>query len=543
MQALLALCCLAGVRGGPVSAYLTSLAGARLAPQPPIPWTSSPGTPADATLVLDRSRAFQRMLGFGSALTESAAYNYAQLNSSMQQTVLDLLYAPPPLGNGYALGRMHMNSADFSLSTYSMDNETDDFTLSSFDTALQHDSAYVLPFALAATARSGGALKTFFSPWSPPGWMKRSGSMINSSWPTGLRPEAGVHAAWALYFCKYALALRSKGLAPWGLTIQNEPLIAMLNPAHLYESCAYTAEDERDFLRDHLGPALASAGLGDLVVMAYDWNKGQLASYTGTQLADSAALQYLGGAAVHWYAWRGSLYLDQLQALAAAPGWNASKHVLLATEACFIQQGVAQGAGGGEPGNDGTGVLIGPGPAPGNGSVAARYGVGELYLLDALGDIAFGAQGWVDWNALLDYRGGPNHIGRSDISAPILVDAATNSLYVQSMYYYIGQLSRFVPPGWARVGFAAASAGLAATSDQFNALKLHVEQNLPNPPASKPPAVQLCAAAAFASPSGQQGAVVVLNVLPRPFTVRVEDAALGAFNATLPPRSAMTFVW
>ena len=538
-----ALCCLAPRAHGrgaapPVTPYLTSLAGARLQAQAPLAWgPAAPG--ADADIALNRSRPFQRMLGFGSALTESAAYNFAQLSGSLQQTVLDLLYAPPPAGNAYALGRLHMNSADFSLSTYSLDDVPGDFELRSFDAALAHDSAYVLPFAQAASARAGGALRLFFSPWSPPAWMKASGSMINSSWPTGLLADPRVHAAWAAYFVKFALALKSKGVAPWGLTIQNEPLIQMTNPAHLYESCAYTAADERDYLRDHLGPALAAAGLSDLVVMGFDWNKGQLAEYVGTIMADAAALRYLGGAAVHWYAWRGDLFLDQLQALAAAPGWNASRHVLLATEACYIQQGVAGAVGG--AGSDGTGVLIGPGPPPGNGSVAVRYAVGELYLLDALGDIAFGAQGWVDWNALLSYQGGPNHIGRQDISAPILADAATGSLYVQSPYYYIGHLSRFVPPGWVRVD--AASPGIAATPAQFNALKLHVEQNLPGAPASKPPAARQCVAAAFASPDGTQGAVVVLNVLDRDFSVQVRDEALGAFAATLPPRSAMTFVW
>ncbi len=117
-----------------------------------------------------------------------------------------------------------MNSADFSLSTYNMDNSTGDFSLSDFDMELAPDSAYVVPFALAAYARSGGALKLFFSPWSPPGWMKESGSMIDNIWPIGLKADPNIHSAWALYFVKFVQALRSKGLPMWGLTIQNEPL-------------------------------------------------------------------------------------------------------------------------------------------------------------------------------------------------------------------------------------------------------------------------------------------------------------------------------
>jgi glucosylceramidase len=538
-------------RGSVVSPFLTSLgSGARLQPQTPIPWGPAPGPAADVSIFVDRSRAFQAMLGFGSALTESAAFNFAQLNATLRALVLKMLFAPPAGGgNGYALGRLHMNSADFSLQTYNMANVSGDFALASFDASLTHDAKYVLPFAKAATAASGGALKLFFSPWSPPGWMKQpqpgksAGSMINSTSPTGLLADPNVHAAWALYFVKFAQALEAAGVPAWGATIQNEPLITMnfAPPKQAYESCAYTAENGRDFLRDHLGPALASANLSNLVVLGFDWNKGQLADFMGPTLSDPSALRYLGGAAVHWYAWRSDLYLDQLARLVAEPGWDASRHVLLATEACFIKQGVADGDFG-DPGNDGTGVLIGPGPPPGNGSVVVRYGVGELYLLDALGDILFGCQGWVDWNALLDYAGGPNHINRSDISAPLLVDAATQSIYVQSMYYYVGHLSRFVPPGWRRVD-TIHSTGVASNDTQFNLLKLHVEQNLPLPPPNKPAEADFIVAAAFASPDGLQGAVVALNVLQRPFRLRVEDAALGAFLFTLPPRSVVTFAF
>jgi len=435
-----------------------------------------------------------------------------------------------------------MNSADFSLSTYSMDDFSGDTSLDHFDVNLTHDSQYVIPLAKLAQARAGGDghLKLFFSPWSPPAWMKESGSMINSSWPTGLVRDPIIHEAWAQYFVKYTKALAAKGLPPWGCTIQNEPLIQMTNPAHLYESCSYTPEDERDFLRDFLGPALTSAGLQDLVVMAFDWNKGQLANYTSVILADSKANEYLGGAAIHWYAWRSNLYLEQLASLESLKTWNATRHVLLATEACFINQGVAAIEGG--TGNDGTGVLIGPGPPPGNGSVAVPYGVGELYLLDALGDISFGAQGWIDWNLVLDYTGGPNHINRSDISAPVLVDAHTNSAYVQSMYYYIGHLSRFALPGWYRVDISA-STGIAVSSGDFNEVKLHVEQNLPNPPAPKPPVLNLVVAAAFSSPDSSKVSLVLLNVMSRNLSVRVSHAGLGSFNYTLPARSVVTFVY
>ena len=123
-----------------------------------------------------------------------------------------------------------------------------------------------------------------------------------------------------------------------------------------------------------------------------------------------------------WYNWGGGLQLEDLQRLeAAAPGTFT-----LATEACLIKRGIQA------LGHDGHGELMGAGTPPGNDSVAYTYAAGELYALDLLGDLRFGASGWVDWNAVLDYHGGPNHVNRSDIGAPILVDAASDSYYVQA---------------------------------------------------------------------------------------------------------------
>jgi glucosylceramidase len=518
--------------------HVTAKYGARIKEMPGIEWTAAQDCGTHCVHI-DRSQHFQRILGFGSALTESAAFSYMNLNTTMRSLLIELLFDAAPKGNNFNMARMHLDSADFSLSTYNLDNVTGDTELTHFDDNLSYESKFVLPFALnalKASSAAGSPLKIFFSPWSPPGWMKQSGSMINTSQPTGILADPAVHKSWAQYMVRYAKALTYKGLKPWGMTIQNEPLMVMTNPTHLYEACAYSAADMRDFLRDFLGPELASAGLSELVVMAYDWNKGETASYMKTILEDPMARQFLGGVAVHWYAWRSSLYLDQLAALTELPNWDKSL-TLLATEACYIKQGIAENEGSAP--NDGTGVLLGPGPPPGVGSVVTDYAVGELYLLDAVGDIRFGSSGWIDWNACLSYNGGPNHINRSDISAPILVDTETNSLYVQSMYYYIGSLSRFVPPGWHMV--SVSGTGLAVTPSDYNSVKNHIRQNLPNPPA--PPAWVPLVAAAFSSPDLTQGTLVVMNVLSQPTKLVVADTTLGSFNYTLPSRSVVTFTF
>ena len=157
---LLLLCASRALALGPASGLLTSAAGAQFAPLSLSPWSPL----ADGGLRVNFSWLRQEMAGFGSALTEAAAYNFAALSSATRAQLVDLLWAPPPAGNGYAVGRLHLGSSDFALSTYSLDDAPGDYNMSAFDSALQHDSRFVLPLARAARAASQGALKLFFLP-------------------------------------------------------------------------------------------------------------------------------------------------------------------------------------------------------------------------------------------------------------------------------------------------------------------------------------------------------------------------------------------
>ena len=512
---------------GRATGVLTSAAGARFAPLGSLP----PWAPlAAGGLRVNFSYARQEIAGFGSALTEAAAFNVAALSSARRAQLVDMLWAPPPAGNGYALGRLHLGSSDFALSTYSLDDVPNDFNLSSFDSALTHDSRFVLPLARSALAASENALKLFFSPWSPPAWMKQIGSMIDSTHPDGLIQTPAVWAALAQYFVKFVKAAAAAGVPFWGCTLQNEPLIDMTGKPHHYEACAYTAASQAAFLRDYLGPAVrADTVTRSLKLLAYDWNKAGLAAWAATIAAAGGG--YSDGLAMHWYSWATSLFLDQLQNVSSSP----SPPFMLATEACLIKAGVAHGGG------DGHGTLVGAGAPPGNNSVRYTYASGELYALDLLGDIKFGASGWVDWNAVLDYTGGPNHINRTDIGAPILVDPPTDSFDVQSPYYYVGHVSRFAPPGSLHI--ACSGREFATTPQMFDAVKDYIKPQISGgaPPAGSAPLVAAC----FASADLATGVVVVMNANEAAATTsiavepRAGDAG-GTLPLSLPPHSIAT---
>jgi glucosylceramidase len=206
------------------------------------------------------------MTGFGGAFTESAAYVWSQLNSKLQQEVIDAYFGPN--GHHYTVCRTHINSCDFSLANFSFDDKVDDFSLQNFTVA--HSQTWMFPFMKAAITRSKTPLKIFASPWSPPAWMKRNGQMNGSFRPClkqDRSPDHSYHAAWALFFSKFISAYNSLGFKIWGVTIQNEPEFDAP-----WEACCYTPEEELDFLQRHLGPQLRSDH-PDIKIMIYDHNK------------------------------------------------------------------------------------------------------------------------------------------------------------------------------------------------------------------------------------------------------------------------------
>lgn len=177
--------------------------------------------PAAATIDIDRGAMGQTVAGFGGALTESAAWNFAQLSPAARQQFLNAYWGST--GLGYVFGRVPMNSADFALSSYSEDNATADYALADFDTALTRDHTLMIPLIQAVRAASARSLQLYISPWSPPAWMKTNNNMIGSFDPC-LLADPRVHAAWAAYFVRFIQSYADAGVPLWGLTAQNEPL-------------------------------------------------------------------------------------------------------------------------------------------------------------------------------------------------------------------------------------------------------------------------------------------------------------------------------
>ena len=355
----------------------------------------------NSSVAVDTGQEFQQIIGFGGAFTEASAFVFAHLEPDKKEEVL-YAYFHPEQGIGYSLGRTHMNSCDFSLGSYSCAEVRGDVELKHFN--IERDRRFIIPMIKAAQKVKGGPLKMLISPWSPPAWMKTNEQMCY-----GGKLKDEYRATWALFYAKFIKAYEAAGIPIWALTLQNEPAAKQT-----WESCLYTAEEERDFIRDYLGPTLAREGLGDKKIFAWDHNRDLLYERAKVILGDEKAASYVNGMAFHWYS--GGHFEEVRKTREAFPDKE-----LLFTEGC-LEGGMKLG----------------------------QWDRGERYARDIIGDFTHGANGWLDWNLLLDTAGGPNHVANF-CDAPVVADPVANRVYYQSSYYYIGHFSKYVKPGARRV--------------------------------------------------------------------------------------------
>lgn len=370
-----------------------------------------------ATVIVDPTRVFQTIQGIGGALTDAAAETFFRLPPARQKEVLTAYYDGDK-GIGYTLARTHINSCDFSSESYAYDAVTGDLALKHFSVA--HDEKFRIPFIHRVLAMVP-ALKIFASPWSPPAWMKSNADMLHGG---KLKPRC--YSAWAHYYVRFIDAYARRGIRIWGLTVQNEPMAAQT-----WESCTYTAEEERDFVKHHLGPILHAAHHNGVKLMIWDHNRGLLYQRASTVLSDADAARYVWGTAYHWYVG------DEFRNVGMV-------HDAFPNKAVFFSEGCNY---------------------PFSWTTIDDWKWGEEYGRSMISDFNQWACGWTDWNVLLDERGGPNHV-QNFCFAPIIGDTRTGQLHYMNSYYYIGHFSKFVRPGARRIACTSTTDDLLATAFQ-----------------------------------------------------------------------------
>ena len=373
----------------------------------------------DACIFVDPDFKYQKLIGIGGAITDASAETLYKMPKAKQKEILEAYYGKN--GLGYTLVRTNMNSCDFSSESYTYVKDGDT-SLKSFSVA--HDEKYKIPMIKEAQKLIGKDFTFYFSPWSPPAWMKSNQNMLK-----GGRLEEKYYQTWANYYVKFIQEYQKRGINVWGLTIQNEPMAVQT-----WESCIYTAEEEGNFLKNNLGPTLWKNGFKDKKVIIWDHNRDLIYQRATTTLQDPETAKYAQGIGYHWYeTWNNKTQLfDNL-----GETQRAFPNMFLAfTEGCkeeFKMDGIYD------------------------------VSLGELYGRNMLNDFNKGTALWTDWNVLLDETGGPNHVGNFCF-APIIADTKTGEVHYTYEYYYIGHVSKYIKPGAQRVGNSSNRAALISTA-------------------------------------------------------------------------------
>ncbi|MDB4904076.1 MAG: O-Glycosyl hydrolase family 30 [Mucilaginibacter sp.] len=374
----------------------------------------------EVSVFVDPSKTFQTMLGIGAALTDASAEIFYKLPKEKQKEFMTA-YFDKDKGIGYTLARTNIQSCDFSSSSYSYVKDND-ASLKTFD--VSHDKQYRIPFIKEAMAAAGGKLTLFVSPWSPPAWMKTNNDVLHGG---KLKPE--FDQSWANFYVKFINTYEKLGIPVWGLSVQNEPMATQT-----WESCLYTAEDERDFVKNFLGPTLFKAGLSNKKLIVWDHNRDLMYQRASTILEDPEAAKYVWGVGFHWYeTWTGAGMNFENTRLVSESFPNKK---LIFTEGCVEKFDLSRV-------ND--------------------WSLGERYGQSMINDFNAGTVGWTDWNILLDEHGGPNHVGNFCF-APVHADIKNGTLIYTNSYYYMGHFSKFIHPGAKRIVSAASRDKLLTTA-------------------------------------------------------------------------------
>jgi len=380
------------------------------------------GQPSESQpcVFIDPLQEFQEFAGIGAALSDASGEVFSRLSAERQEELLRA-YFDPEQGINYRFARTNIASCDFSSASYDY-VEPLDSTLATF--SIDHDREYRIPFIKKAIDASGGELKMFVSPWSPPAWMKDNNDRLH-----GGRLLDRYRQTWADHFVKFIQAYEAEGVPVWGLSVQNEPMAVQR-----WESCIYTATDERDFVKDYLGPTLEKNGLKNKKLIVWDHNRDLIYHRASVILNDPEAAKYVWGVGFHWYEpWTGSdMQFGNLKLVHEA---FPDKHLVF-TEGCVESFRYEE---------------------------MTDWRLGERYGYSMLNDFNSGTVAWTDWNILLNEHGGPNHVGNFCF-APVHADLSKDSLIYTNSYYYIGHFSRYIQPGARRIACSSNRDVIQATA-------------------------------------------------------------------------------
>jgi glucosylceramidase len=361
-------------------------------------------------VLIDPASQGQEITGFGAAMTDASAHLFQNVLTRAER---DALFAElfGSQGLGLSFVRVPIGASDFSSEHYSladMPAGQSDPQLTSFSMAKAQ--AAQIP-ALQAVRAVNPNLTLMASPWSAPGWMKTTDSLIKGS----LKPE--YYGAYARYFVRYLDGMDAAGLPVRYVSMQNEPAFEPEN----YPGMRVSAAERATFFAQHLGPALAARS-NRVGILDWDHNWDHPEEPLGV-LGNAAAAPFVEGVAWHCY---GGDSKVMAEVKAAHPAKD-----LFFTECS-------------------------------GGDWAPKWGDTLEWMTDNLiiATVRAGGKGSVLWNLALDETAGPHLGGCGNCRGVVTIDSRTRAVTRNVEYYVLGQVSRFVRPGARAISSSGGPAGL-----------------------------------------------------------------------------------
>ncbi|MFH7017100.1 RICIN domain-containing protein [Flavobacterium sp. FlaQc-47] len=388
-----------------VSPWITSGDQTKLLQQQStVSFAANSGTNA-STITVNAGTTYQTMDGFGYTLTEGSCEVISGMAATQQNQLLNDLYNPVTGLNANVV-RISIAASDLSSSSYSYNETSGDVNMNNFSLN-GPDLTYLIPI-IKKILLINPNIKILATPWSAPRWMKTNNSWVGGSLQTQY------YAAYARYFVKYFAAMQAQGISIWGITPQNEPENPNNEPSMLMNST-----EQKNFINQQLGPQMASAGYGNIKIIAFDHNCDNTA-YPIDVLNNSS---YVDGAAFH-------LYLGNISAMSTVRN-ATNKNVY------FTEQYTGSG-----------------------GSFGGDFGWHMQNVV--IGSTNNWAKTVLEWNAANNSSLGPRTPGGCNTCLGAITVNNSTSYTKNVAYYIIGQISKFVKPGALRVSSSSTNGSIVS---------------------------------------------------------------------------------
>ncbi|XP_041972484.1 lysosomal acid glucosylceramidase isoform X2 [Aricia agestis] len=367
------------------------------------------------SLTLDPTIKYQRVEGFGGAVTDAASINWKSMPEELQKHLIRSYFSK--YGLEYNMMRVPIGGTDFSTHPYAYNELPENDTLLTNYTLTIEDRKYKIPMIKAAMQEATSPIHLVATTWSPPLWMKTVDTYGGYS-----QLKKKYYQTYADYHLKFLQHYNKYGIPIWGMTTTNEPINGMFSFAK-FNSMGWTVKNMGHWIVDNLGPTIRNSTFKDLKIITGDDQRITVPYWFNIMLRETPnALDYIDGIGVHYYT-------DQFvpAVIFETVTKTYPNKFIIGTEACE-----------------------GSFPWQKEKVILGSWKRAQRYIDDIIQDLSYNLIGWIDWNLCLDMRGGPNW-ANNFVDSPIIVNAKSQEFYKQPMFYAMGHFSKFIPRGSVRI--------------------------------------------------------------------------------------------